>query len=339
MDTPTLRLPRLTAGGDERYADHTRTGRAAAEAADTGADAPMTSFDTIAAASAHLGKDDDFGVIGHDLDHPSQLHRHDYLEITHALKGTVLVWVQGETCVLEAGGTVLVKPGARHLISPIIENGRAPIEADVLIRSRLVESMLTVSSSGTHEDMALRQWLDDPSQSYCLLEAGHHPAGQAAISRMLVAYCAGERYRPNLAVIGGLLELMHTASDALESRMHIDPLIGAIIDVITKDPSRATNDGIADTLGYSVGYLSRYVRKHDGRTLGRLINEERLRQAAELLITGDQPIAEVAHAVGYDSAAYFHKLFRDRYLTTPSQYRNDFRIALTHRVLSTTIIK
>lgn len=116
-----------------------------------------------------------------------------------------------------------------------------------------------------------------------------------------------------------------------EQRMRIDPLSAMIIDAIMQDPAGATNQGIADTLGYSAGYLSRYVRGHDGRALGQLINEERLRQSADLLVTSDRTIADVAHRVGYDSAAYVHKLFRDRYLTTPSQYRNDFRNAPAHR--------
>ncbi|MBW3090018.1 AraC family transcriptional regulator [Bifidobacterium miconisargentati] len=322
----TLRLPRLEPGDDDRYADHARSGHEAARAADLDADAPLTRFDTIAHAAPHLKEDDLFGVIGHDLDHPSRLHTHDYLEITHAIRGTVLVWVEGETFVLEEGGTILVKPGARHLISPIIEDGRVPLEADVLVRPALFEMARRLGDG--QADGPFLEWLDDSRQSACFLAAGRHQTGQAALSRMLIAYCRDGRYRPDLAVMGNLCELFHAAAHVLGQRAQTDPLIGAILDAIAADPAAASNDGIAASLGYSVGYLSRYARKHGSKTLGRLINEERLRMGAELLVTTDRTIAEIAHTVGYESAAYFHKLFRERYQTTPDRYRNDFRIAL-----------
>ncbi|MBT1170669.1 AraC family transcriptional regulator [Bifidobacterium sp. SO4] len=321
-----LRLPRLKPGDDDRYADHTRSGREAAQAAGLGTDAPLTRFGTIVHAAPHLREDDLFGVVGHDLDHPSRLHRHDYLEITHAIRGTVLVWVEGETFVLEAGGAILVKPGARHLISPIIEDGRAPLEADMLVRPALLDTVRRFADGQT--DGALLEWLDDARQTACFLAAGRHPTGQAALSRLLIAYCRDGRYRPDLAVMGNLCELFHAASHALEQRAQADPLICAILDAIAADPAVASNDGVAASLGYSVGYLSRYARKHSGSTLGHLINEERLRVGAELLVTTDRTIAEIARTVGYESTAYFHKLFRERYLTTPDRYRNDFRIAL-----------
>ena len=327
MDSGTLRLPRLPEDVG-RYVDLTMTGRDAADAASLDAPAPLTSFDTIVQASTHMSDEDPFGVIGHDLDHPSRIHRHDYLEITHTLRGTVLVWAEGETHVLQAGSTILVKPEARHLISPIIDNGRAPLEADILVRTRLVEDLYAMLPGTIASEHAIRQWLDDDRQSSCLLEAGRHPDGQAALSRLLVSYCTGQRYRPDFASYGNLMEFLHATSRALERQLHNAPLVQAIIDAIATDPAEATNNGIAATLGYSVGYLSRYTRKHTGHTLGNLINTEKLRRSAELLVTTNLTIAQIAHVNGYDSVAYFHKLFREHYLITPDRYRNDFRIAL-----------
>lgn len=329
MERNAFRLPGLTAGDDNQYADHTLTGMAAdaANVIAAGGPAPLTSFGTVAQA-AHLNPDDGFGIIGHDLAHPSHLHRHDYMEITHAIAGTVLVWVEGETNVLTQGGTILIKPGARHLISPIIEYGQTPHEADILIKPELIRQCRIPILEAAGADRMFISWLDDDRQTHCLLAAGKHHAGEAAISRMFIAYCINATYRPDFTVIGNLLELFHETSRVLEHQPRTDPLIAAIIETITADPATAHNQAIADTLGYSVGYLSRYARKHSGHTLGQLINEERLRLGAELLVTTDDTIAEITRTIGYESPAYFHKLFRSRYLITPDRYRNDFRIAL-----------
>ena len=52
------------------------------------------------------------------------------------------------------------------------------------------------------------------------------------------------------------------------------------------------------------------------------ITQER---AAELLCTTNQPIAQVASAVGYESVSQFGMVFKRQYRMTPSQYRRQFR--------------
>jgi len=46
----------------------------------------------------------------------------------------------------------------------------------------------------------------------------------------------------------------------------------------------------------------------------------RLEHAARLLGEGDVQVQEVAHAVGYEDAGYFSKLFRQAYGVPPSEY-------------------
>jgi AraC-like DNA-binding protein len=50
----------------------------------------------------------------------------------------------------------------------------------------------------------------------------------------------------------------------------------------------------------------------------------RLNRAAELLLT-DASVSEVADRVGFDTPAYFSKVFKDHYNQTPSEFTEKSR--------------
>ena len=63
------------------------------------------------------------------------------------------------------------------------------------------------------------------------------------------------------------------------------------------------------------------------RSMGHLFNTEvGMTKASELLVHTDFSIEEVAHASGYTSSASFIKAFRQKYKTTPLQFRTDARL-------------
>ncbi|MBD2754302.1 response regulator [Spirosoma validum] len=76
---------------------------------------------------------------------------------------------------------------------------------------------------------------------------------------------------------------------------------------------------LADAVGMSRMHLSRKTKAMTGLTPNELIRMIRLKRAAELLLTGAS-ISEVADRVGFDTPAYFSKVFKDQYRLTPSEY-------------------
>ena len=45
------------------------------------------------------------------------------------------------------------------------------------------------------------------------------------------------------------------------------------------------------------------------------------RQAVELMCETDLPISDIIAAVGYENGSYFHRVFKERYHTTPRAFR------------------
>ena len=62
-----------------------------------------------------------------------------------------------------------------------------------------------------------------------------------------------------------------------------------------------------------------------GDSLASHMKEHRLEKAAELLRRGDESVAAVAAAVGYDSPSRFSAAFRERFHLLPTEYRKQFK--------------
>ncbi len=67
--------------------------------------------------------------------------------------------------------------------------------------------------------------------------------------------------------------------------------------------------------------LKSCFRQLYGQPIHKYIQECRMRQAANLLTSTNQPILQIAISVGYESTSQFGALFKRYYRMTPSQYR------------------
>lgn len=78
---------------------------------------------------------------------------------------------------------------------------------------------------------------------------------------------------------------------------------------------------VADALNISANYLSSTFSKRRGIPFKKFVQQYRLQQAAQLLMTTKQTIAAIAEQVGFVDHNYFSKVFRAYYQTTPYRYR------------------
>jgi len=84
-----------------------------------------------------------------------------------------------------------------------------------------------------------------------------------------------------------------------------------------------TNFGVewlADEVGLSARQLQRRLKKLTRLTAASFIKTMRLEHAARLLAENNLQVQQVAHAVGYEDANYFSRLFRQAYGVPPSEY-------------------
>ena len=80
---------------------------------------------------------------------------------------------------------------------------------------------------------------------------------------------------------------------------------------------------LATEVGLSARQLQRRLKQLTRLTAAGFIKAMRLEHAARLLREHDVQVQEAAHAVGYEDAAYFSKLFRQVYGMPPSAYAKE----------------
>lgn len=86
-----------------------------------------------------------------------------------------------------------------------------------------------------------------------------------------------------------------------------------------------TVDALAARCYLHPNHFIRYFRGQTGQTPARYVAERRLESAKRLLEETDLPIAEVMDRVGMQESGHFARLFRKRYLVTPTEYRRRYR--------------
>ena len=131
-----------------------------------------------------------------------------------------------------------------------------------------------------------------------------------------------------LAIEGLLLELL-----AAVSRRRSDdlpegsaPWVGEARDLLHADiTSRPTLAEMAEVVGVHPVTLARTFRRTFGCTVGEYLRRLRIERAAEQLVTGDHPLAEIALAAGFADQSHFSNVFRHRTGVSPSAFRREAR--------------
>lgn len=82
-------------------------------------------------------------------------------------------------------------------------------------------------------------------------------------------------------------------------------------------------EDLAERFSISESYLSRSFKDVIGVGITEYINILRVRKSQELLENTKLSIAEIARAVGFESASYFGRVFQKHFEIPPSQYRKD----------------
>lgn len=82
---------------------------------------------------------------------------------------------------------------------------------------------------------------------------------------------------------------------------------------------------VAGALNCSADYLSHLFHRSTGLRLAEWINELRLGRAAELLVSTALSSKETAWACGFANQSYFIRLFRQRYGSSPQEYRQSLQ--------------
>lgn len=80
---------------------------------------------------------------------------------------------------------------------------------------------------------------------------------------------------------------------------------------------------LADELGLSAAYLSKYIKRRFGMGFLQYVTQVRLQYACGLLLHSEQSMMQVALETGFGSLSSFNRVFKEAYGVTPSAWRKE----------------
>lgn len=97
----------------------------------------------------------------------------------------------------------------------------------------------------------------------------------------------------------------------------------AIIRMIESDfyNPNLSADYLAQQLGCSPKFIYQTVKEHTGKTPGELIEENRLRFAADLLLNTNKKNEDIARLCGFGALNTFYRIFRKKYGVAPGEWK------------------
>ena len=84
-----------------------------------------------------------------------------------------------------------------------------------------------------------------------------------------------------------------------------------------------SRDSLAQMLATNYNAVAAAIREcADGQTIGDFLDDWRIRHAALLVATTNDPVGLIVEQSGFSSRSHFNTLFREKFKMTPSEYRN-----------------
>lgn len=85
-----------------------------------------------------------------------------------------------------------------------------------------------------------------------------------------------------------------------------------------------TEEHMAKEMNLSKRQISRVIREIYGKSFRQILIEERLNRAAQLLVTTERSVEEIAISVGYASLSGFYSAFQQKFGVSAGRYRRTF---------------
>ena len=251
-------------------------------------------------------------------------HGHDFYELVYVIEGFCLHDAYGEVTLLMEGDLFILKPGVAHRYTG---NRVTHIYNCIFSEEALGKHLQALTSLPCMEKLfsgELSEWVPRihlflgerkaiHRQLLAMLEEDEQrrPGWEARLESMLTCLlvdCA----RAYEAHVGAASESSSYSSYVTQALNYIDANYA--------DAELSVRD-IAAHVGVSGDYLSRQFKQVLGIAAQEYLKRYRFARAMALL-QADQPVGEVARAVGFRSLCHFSREFKKEMGVTPSQYRS-----------------
>ena len=253
-------------------------------------------------------------------------HRHNYLEFMYVYGGEMVTIIDDQEIVIKQGELLLLNQNIEHAIKYTNEN-------DIIFNFIIKPEFLEFLSGMAEEQNEVFSFIFDALYSYdnkgeyLIFKVSNNEIVRNHIEAIITnIYQQQLNHSFTLKLLVGLLltELMNNPHliETYESNNYNKLVVISILKYITLNYQEGSLSVLAKQIHQPDYKICKLIKEHTGSTFKQLIQEERLKAAANLLKTTSWPIVEIMQEVGYENITYFYKIFKEKFKITPSIYRN-----------------
>lgn len=259
----------------------------------------------------------DYNVFIHTQERKVALHSHDFYEIFITAKGGVSHIVNNTKQELPAGSLVFIRPLDTHTILMDDKNDFMYINlnfsketaallfeylgddnlSDILLSSKLPPMRVLGNDDKIRVLEKLKQ---------IVVTENEDKKAQRLIMRSTLADILVRYFTANTEKDAEKIPFwLETACEKMKKQSNFNKGMTRMVELS----------------GKSVEHLCRSMAKFKGTTPAKFINDVRLSYVASMLINSDLPVTDLWIESGFQSAAYFYKIFNEKFGVTPKKYR------------------
>ena len=249
-------------------------------------------------------------------------HTHDFIEAVYMCSGQTTHIINGKKLILKEGELLFLGQNARQEILPASEKD---IAVNFIIQPAFFDKTLEMLGA---EETPIKNFLisslfDSENQSYLHFKVAGVLPVQNLIENLIWTLISNTTNKRNInqTTMGLLFMQLLNHTDKLSYESREDRAIMDIFRYIEGNYKNGSLTEAASLLHYDFYWLSHEIKNRTGKTYTEHLQEKRLSQAAYLLKNTNLSVEEIAVAVGYENKSYFHRIFTNRFGTTPKKYR------------------
>ena len=252
-------------------------------------------------------------------------HRHNFIEVLYVCQGKLVNIIGGKEVVIQKGELLFLNQFTRHEILPA---GKDDIAINFMILPEFFDVAYTMA--GNNNVLAdflvnvLRQ--DEERGEYLHFRVAEVLQIQNLLENMIYSLVTGkgDQNKINQTTMGLIFLYLLDSVQYVEMRVpnqYENMISMTTLEYIEQQYKTATLTELCEQLHLPMHTLSKMIKKSTGFNFKELLQRKRLNKAVKLMCETDLPISDIIAAVGYENGSYFHRVFKERYHTTPRAFR------------------
>lgn len=240
-----------------------------------------------------------------------EVHTHDFIEIEYVLSGHGVQLINGIEYPVKRGDVICLQKGDYHTYY----TDDKMVIINIIFYYQVFDELKTILCGYSCGDIQIPMITHFTGMDMLDIENLVLNAEIEFNKEFIGYYHVLKSY---LTVL--LIYLLRKVMDEEKTRGYSRKIL-PILEYIDQNFSNTNVTDVASHFNYSPNYFSKFFKKNVGISFVEYLNQKRLKQAVDLLLTTDYNVDEICKEIGFSDKKHFYQLFKQQFDMTPAILR------------------